>query len=229
MIELFNCDYKDLIEKEYFKDKNICVVTDPPYNIGYKYNTYKDNLDEIEYLDIFKELYDKIGNRLVVMQYPQMLYKISHHIDIIPNKVCTWVYNSNLPKQHRDIAFFNVNPIFSQIKQPYKNINETKIKKRIEEGSEGANLYDWWYANQVKNCSSEKTSHPCQIPVEIMKNIVGIIPKEYTIFDPFCGTGTTGVACIELGYDFIGCEIDKEYYEIARGRLGLKDVFKIIK
>ena len=36
------------------------------------------------------------------------------------------------------------------------------------------------------------------------------------MFDPFMGSGTTGVACKHLGRDFIGCEIDKEYYEIAK-------------
>lgn len=57
------------------------------------------------------------------------------------------------------------------------------------------------------------------MPLEVMKNIVGILPKDYVIFDPFMGSGTTGVACKELGRDFIGCEIDKEYTEIAIKRI----------
>lgn len=57
------------------------------------------------------------------------------------------------------------------------------------------------------------------MPLEVMKNIIGIIPDDYVIFDPFMGSGTTGVACKELGRDFIGCEIDKEYYEIAKRRI----------
>lgn len=40
-------------------------------------------------------------------------------------------------------------------------------------------------------------------------------------FDPFMGSGTTGVACDELGRDFIGCEIDEEYFEIACDRLNM--------
>jgi site-specific DNA-methyltransferase (adenine-specific) len=42
---------------------------------------------------------------------------------------------------------------------------------------------------------------------------------ENTIFDPFMGSGTTGVACMQLGRRFIGCEIDPGYFEIARKRI----------
>ena len=72
----------------------------------------------------------------------------------------------------------------------------------------------------MKNVSKSKTKHPCQMPLEVMKNIVSTLPENKTIFDPFMGSGTTALACIELGYDFIGCEINKEYYEIAKDRIG---------
>ena len=40
-----------------------------------------------------------------------------------------------------------------------------------------------------------------------------------TILDPFCGSGTTGVACVQTGRNFIGCEIDAGYCAIARRRI----------
>lgn len=43
------------------------------------------------------------------------------------------------------------------------------------------------------------------------------------IYDPFMGSGTTGVACKELGRNFIGCEIDKNYFEIAKKRIDSVD------
>ena len=57
------------------------------------------------------------------------------------------------------------------------------------------------------------------MPLEVMKNVVGVLPKESIVIDPFMGSGTTGVACKELGYEFIGCEIDNEYFDIAKERL----------
>ncbi len=57
------------------------------------------------------------------------------------------------------------------------------------------------------------------MPLEVVKNIVCTLPEESVVFDPFMGSGTTAVACIELGYDFIGCEIDGDYYEVAKERI----------
>ena len=52
-----------------------------------------------------------------------------------------------------------------------------------------------------------------------MKNIIGILRQEYTIVDPFMGSGTTGVAAIEMGRDFIGIELDPMYYDVAKQRI----------
>ena len=80
-------------------------------------------------------------------------------------------------------------------------------------------MYDWWEINQVKNVSQEKTEHPCQMPLEVMRRIIGILPEDITVCDPFMGSGTTGVACRELGRDFLGIELNSKYYEIARDRV----------
>jgi DNA modification methylase len=90
--------------------------------------------------------------------------------------------------------------------------------QRIADGK-SARLYDWWEINQVKNVSKEKTSHPCQMPLEVMKRIVGILPSDYTIVDPFMGSGTTGLACKLLNRNFIGIEKSAEYFEIAQSRI----------
>ena len=57
------------------------------------------------------------------------------------------------------------------------------------------------------------------MPLEVMKNIIGILPDGITVIDPFMGSGTTGVACAELGVDFVGIELDKQYFEIAKSRI----------
>lgn len=113
----------------------------------------------------------------------------------------------------------------AQVRQPYKNLNDKRIKERIAAGKTGAKLYDWWNINQIKNISKEKTKHPCQMPLEVMKRIIGILPKDAIIIDPFMGSGTTGVAVKIMNIEqqatrlFIGIEIDKEYYNIAKERI----------
>ena len=119
----------------------------------------------------------------------------------------------------RDIAFFNIKPNFNTVKQPYKNPNDKRIKERIARGIGGGRLYDWWNVNQVKNVSKKDNSHPCVMPLKVMENIIGILPNDYVIVDPFLGSGTTGIACKNLNRDFIGIEIDTEYYEIAKKRI----------
>lgn len=62
--------------------------------------------------------------------------------------------------------------------------------------------------------------HPTQKPIELMKWCLEFVSKpEDTILDPFMGSGTTGIACIETGRNFIGIEIDSGYFEIAKERL----------
>lgn len=199
------------------ENKSTIIVTDPPFNIGYHYKSYKDKLREEEYLNLIEK---SLGGAemFVIIHYPEALYKISAHLKKIPNKVVSWVYNSNTGKQHRDIAFFGVEPNFRQVKQPYKNPNDKRVQKLISEGR-GARLYDWWNINQVKNVSKEKTSHPCQMPVEVMRNIIGILPRDSVIVDPFMGSGTTGVASVEQGLKFYGIELDKEYFCISEARI----------
>ena len=57
------------------------------------------------------------------------------------------------------------------------------------------------------------------MPLSVMQNIIGILPEDYTIIDPFMGSGTTGVACRQLNRKFIGIELDKEYFDIAYQRI----------
>ena len=192
------------------------IVTDPPFNIGYHYNEYDDNMGADEYYQMLQEVFQY--SSFVVVHYPEEIYKIAFQVGEFPERVVSWVYNSNTAKQHRDIAFFGVKPDFRKMSQPYKNPTDKRIAKRIAEGKT-ARGYDWWNVNQVKNVSKDKTSHPCQMPVEVMNRIVGIIPEEYTIVDPFMGSGTTGVACKNLNRNFIGIELDETYFNIAKERI----------
>ena len=60
--------------------------------------------------------------------------------------------------------------------------------------------------------------HPTQKPLALMKWIVSTTPAK-VILDPFMGSGTTGVACVDLGRRFIGIEIDPKYFDIACRRI----------
>lgn len=192
------------------------TISDPPYNQNYHYSTFKDRLKEKDYL----LLLSAIKKPCVIIHYPEETINLLPKIYGKCEQVVSWVYNSNTGKQHRLISWWGCKPDFRLVRQPYKNLTDKRIKERIENGCEGSKLYDWWEINQVKNVSKEKTPHPCQIPEEIIKRIILTTVKEgQTIIDPFLGSGTTGKVAVELGYDFIGYEIDKSYYDIAIKRI----------
>ena len=65
--------------------------------------------------------------------------------------------------------------------------------------------------------SKEKTIHPCQIPEEVIRRIILTTAKENElIIDPFAGSGTTLKVAKNLGFNYLGFEIDKQYIEKAK-------------
>ena len=63
-------------------------------------------------------------------------------------------------------------------------------------------------------------NHPTVKPVELMHYLVKLVtPPNSVVLDPFCGSGSTGMAAVELGHEFIGCELDENYVRIAETRI----------
>jgi site-specific DNA-methyltransferase (adenine-specific) len=67
--------------------------------------------------------------------------------------------------------------------------------------------------------NAERVGHPTQKPLRIMEWCLSFLPDAKTIIDPFMGSGTTGVACMNLGRKFIGIEIEPKYFDIACERI----------
>jgi site-specific DNA-methyltransferase (adenine-specific) len=61
--------------------------------------------------------------------------------------------------------------------------------------------------------------HPTQKPIQLMEWCLGFVPKARTVLDPFMGSGTTGIACVKAGRDFIGIERHEPYFDIACRRI----------
>lgn len=61
--------------------------------------------------------------------------------------------------------------------------------------------------------------HPTQKPVDLMKWCLSFLPNAQTVLDPFMGSGTTGVAAVQMDRDFIGIELDERYFDIACRRI----------
>lgn len=63
-------------------------------------------------------------------------------------------------------------------------------------------------------------NHPTQKPLELMKRLIALCTLEGdTVLDPFCGSGTTGVACVSLGRNFLGIDLDQSFLDLASKRI----------
>lgn len=97
---------------------------------------------------------------------------------------------------------------------------ENDLVKKIRAEIEGVELQS--IITESRKMYEEK--HPTQKPINLLRKLVLLISdKGDTIFDPFMGSGSTGVASLIEGRKFIGCEIDSEYFEIAKRRIGETD------
>jgi site-specific DNA-methyltransferase (adenine-specific) len=67
--------------------------------------------------------------------------------------------------------------------------------------------------------SGDEKEHIAEKPISVLNWIVGVTPAGSKVLDPFMGSGTTGISCIQLGRDFIGCEIDPFGYDVAQKRI----------
>ena len=77
-------------------------------------------------------------------------------------------------------------------------------------------------SHTIAATNAERVGHPTQKPLRVMRwclQMLGI-PSGATVLDPFMGSGTTGVACVKTGRNFVGVELDANYFAIAEKRIG---------
>ena len=91
---------------------------------------------------------------------------------------------------------------------------EDKLKK------ENTQMRSVWSLPSPKNSEKEQGRHPTQKPLDLLNRIVLASTNENdTVLDPFCGSGTTALACAINKRKFIGVEIETDYCEIVKKRL----------
>ncbi|TRZ54891.1 site-specific DNA-methyltransferase [archaeon] len=216
------------------------IITDPPFNIGKDYGgVYKDNKSSDEYIEWCKtwlleciRLLKKDGS-LYLFNYPENNAFLLPFLQekMVFKRWMTWHYptnighsKSNFTRTQHSILFFakTKNHKFNkkEIAEPYKNPTDKRIQERLKNGSNGKTPYDVFQFNLVKNVSKDKTSHPCQIPVHLLKIFIKASSNVGDwIMDPFAGSFSTCAAAKELNRNSIGIDINPKYVEIGKQRL----------
>jgi DNA modification methylase len=134
----------------------------------------------------------------------------SNVIGEIQEEYQKYFYCPKVSRSERHMGFEDPGPLFPGMTRVEVNMggltnssdkNKTNTRGDVEKISPGNN-------------------HPTVKPVALMEYLIKLItPKGGTVLDPFNGSGSTGMAAVGLGYDYIGCELDPAYVEISNKRI----------
>ena len=174
------------------------VVTDPPYGVGFRYSQYNDARNtHRDFVKTFMGEMLRVGKAVVLTPGYKSMY-------MYPEPRYTLCRFDKTAQSPHGLAYMNKwEPIYvygkCTGKRPAWDVIQT--------------------ACQVER-KKIPVDHPCPKTLDLMVPLVSLaVPEGGTILDPFAGSGTTGVACIQTGRNFIGCEISPEYHAIATRRL----------
>ena len=213
MIELYNGDcleiMDDLIQKGIKVD---CIITDPPYGINWQSNYRKNKYDLIKndnnlcwLSDFINKSYDISNNNTA-----HYLFCSFHKIDIFKQEIEKKFTIKNI------LVWEKNNTSMGDLKGDFAPKVEFIIffqkGRRLINGKREPNIFRF---NRTQN-----KNHPTEKPVDLLKYLLNKFSNENdVILDPFMGSGSTGVACKKLNRQFIGIELDKTYFEIAKERI----------
>jgi len=227
-MKLFCADALSLV-KELQKDgvKVDHIITDPPYKIskrnnfitmnnatrkGIDFGVWDKEFDICGWINEYVKLLSENGSIIVFCSY----LHISHIIDelelhgITTKDVLVWKKSNPMPRnverryvQDMEFAIWGVK---KNAKWIFNKPPKVPYLRSVFETSTVA--------------GGEKTGHPTQKSLSLMEQIIHIHSKKNEIvLDPFMGSGTTGVAALKSGRQFIGIENNEQYFKIAADRL----------
>ena len=240
-LKLDDCQlmFGDCLEKmKELPDESVhCVITSPPYNVGLNYNYYDDNKEHQLYLDFMKKVF--IQSYRVLSKDGRMIVNIGDgkngsiptHSDFI--QICkkigfqvltTIIWNKNTTSNRTAWGSFMraSSPSFPRcfeyilvFRKSHKLLRKGVSTISKEEFIQFSNGY--WNMNTEK---LKKVGHPAAFPLQLPERCIKLFTYEGdVVLDPFMGSGTTGVACINTNRKFIGIELDKNYYDISCKRI----------
>jgi len=224
------------------------VVTSPPYNLGKSYER-KGGLDKylawqdeviaecIRVLRPEGSICWQVGNFVhsgaIVPLDIALYHSFARHGLKLRNRII-WHFEHGLHCSRRlsgryetilwftksDQYLFNLDPIRVPQKYPGKKYFKGPKAGQYSCNPLGKNPGDVWVIPNVKNNHVEKTTHPCQFPVELIERLVLSMTSEKDwLLDPFAGVGTSLAAALKHGRRVAGSETHSEYCQIAEERI----------
>ncbi len=215
--KIYNLDVIDFMTT--LPDESIdLVVTDPPYLISYKTNRRKERGHK------FSNAIENDNNPELIKTYIKECYRVLKNNTAI-YMFCSFdkvdFFKSEIEKYFdiKNIIIWKKNnhtagDLEAQFGKQYEMII---LANKGRKPFNGDRLTDVWSFNKI---SPDKLVHQNQKPVDLIKRcIIKHSNQGDLIFDGFMGSGTTAIAAMDTDRNFLGCEIDPEYFEIAQSRI----------
>jgi len=224
------------------------VVTSPPYNIGKSYEK-RAPLEAyvaeqaaviaecVRVLHPRGSLCWQVGNHVQdgeIVPLDTVLYPVFKAHGLRLRNRIVWHFEHGLHCSKRlsgryetinwftrgDDYTFDLDPVRVPQKYPAKTHYKGPNTGALSGHPLGKNPGDVWIFPNVKNNHVEKTSHPCQFPVELVERLVlALTEPGDTVLDPYMGVGSALIAAVLHGRLGLGCDIVPDYVVIARERL----------
>ena len=235
MIDLQQGDCLKLMED--IPDGSIdAVITDPPYehvtggmkskkyNVGsWKANSYMNmKMSQFKHDDVFEFLnmvipkMEKVNmyvfcSRLQLASYFDYLNKHKK----LKFDLLIWDKSSEDGKYSMKSSKFYTQDLEYVIRIYQSGVSLNKVWNKDHTKSDSS------YYMKIQHYKQPRGLHESQKPVELLqKYLLTSTNENETVLDPFMGSGSTGVACVNTGRNFIGMELDPKYFEIAKERIG---------
>lgn len=193
------------------------VVTDPPYGIGFEYTSGKDvTTTPAAYGEWVKRWYPEVirivrPGGLIAIWQAQLYFR--HFWDWFGDDIRIYCAAKNFVQLRKTPINYGYDPVVMRYKSGASPLCPVKQHRSV----------DYFVANTaavVSDMTRIEKAHPCPRPLdqtaEIVRNFT--LPGG-TVLDPFMGSGTTGVACVQEDRSFIGIEREQTYYAIAERRI----------
>lgn len=226
-IDFRNCDYKIIVEELNKKKIRLdLILTDPPYCVsrdyqlgfsnmgraGMNYGKWDYDFNQIEWMNKTLPLLRKGGSIIIFNDWKNFSYlvEVLEENGFFIKDLIRWEKTNPMPR--------NVNSRY---------VGDCEMAIWAVKGNKGRTFNkpeDRPYLRPVYKTGivlgKNKRIHPTQKSLELFEEIIKVHSKEGDlIFDPFCGSGTTAVACKNTNRNFIGSEIDENFFLKAIKRL----------
>jgi adenine-specific DNA-methyltransferase len=225
------------------------LVTSPPYCIGKEYESATSTTDFAQELsrsfdDVYRTVREggsicwQIGSHVTdnaVVPLDYLIYREAQkYLDLHLRNRIVWTFghgihsNRRLSGRYETILwftkgneyYFDLDPIRETQKYPGKRHYKGPKKGEFSGNPKGKNPGDVWDIPNVKANHVEKTGHPCQFPLALVKRLIeSMCPPGGLVCDPYCGSGTSAVAALIANRNFTGSELEPRYLQIAKQRL----------